>query len=70
MTADKETGPRRIAVLQKGRLAMRRGSNSKLDKPYQICQEKMRIQQIDPYRKSVPHTVTFPTMQQPEVGLP
>jgi len=43
---------------------------SRLDKPCQTYEEKRRTQEVDPHRKLVPHVVTLPMMQQPEVGLP
>jgi hypothetical protein len=49
---------------------LKRDIDSKLDKFYQIYEEKRRTQQVDPYRKLAPRTVTFLMMQQPKVGLP
>jgi len=49
---------------------LKRDINSKLDKLYQTYEEKRRIQQVDPHKKSAPRMVTFFMMQQPQVGLP
>ena len=49
---------------------LRRSIDAKLAKLYKAYEEKKRIQQVDPYKKLVPRTVTFYMMQQPKVGLP
>jgi 23S rRNA maturation-related 3'-5' exoribonuclease YhaM len=49
---------------------LKRSIDAKLAKLYKAYEEKRRTQKIDPYKKLVPHTVTFYMMQQPPVGLP
>jgi len=49
---------------------LKRDIESELDKLYQTYQEKRRTQKINPYKKLLPHTVTFYMMQQPPLGLP
>ena len=49
---------------------LKRSIDAKLDKLYQIYEEKRGSQQVNPMRKVVPHMVTFYMMQQPPVGLP
>ena len=49
---------------------LKRSIDAKLAKLYKAYEEKRRTQKIDPYKKLVPHTVTFHMIQQPKVGLP
>ncbi len=49
---------------------LKRSIDVKLDKLYQIYEEKKGSQQINPMRKVAPHMVTSFMMQQPSVGLP
>ena len=49
---------------------LKRSIEAKLDKLYQVYQEKRRTHQVDPHRKLAPRTVTFFMMQQPKVELP
>jgi len=49
---------------------LKRNIDAKLAELYQVYGEKKGTQQVDPYKKLVPHTVTFYMMQQPPVGLP
>jgi len=49
---------------------LKRSIDDKLAKLYGAYEEKRGTQQVDPYKKLVPHTVTFYMMQQPAVGLP
>lgn len=48
---------------------LKRGIEAKLDKLFKTYEEKARTRQVDPRRRSIPHTVTF-FMIQPKVGLP
>jgi len=49
---------------------LKRSIDAKLDKLYQIYEEKRGSQQVNPMRRVMPHMVTFYMMQQPPVGLP
>ena len=49
---------------------LKRNIDAKLAELYQAYGEKRGTQQVNPYKKLVPHTVTFYMMQQPAVGLP
>lgn len=49
---------------------LKRSIDAKLAKLYKAYEEKRRTQKIDPYKKLLPHTVTFYMIQQPPVGLP
>jgi len=49
---------------------LKRSIDAKLDKLYQIYEEKRGSQQVNPMRRVTPHMVTFYMMQQPPVGLP
>jgi len=49
---------------------LKRSIDAKLAKLYKAYEEKRKIHQVDPYKKSEPHTATFYMMRQPAVGLP
>jgi hypothetical protein len=49
---------------------LKREIDTKLEELYRVYEEKRRTQQVDPYKKLVPHMVTSYMMQQPKVGLP
>ncbi|PIZ27085.1 MAG: hypothetical protein COY46_01555, partial [Chloroflexi bacterium CG_4_10_14_0_8_um_filter_46_9] len=49
---------------------LKRSIDAKLDVLYRTYEEKRRIQQVDPHKKSSPRTFTFFMIQQPKVGLP
>jgi len=49
---------------------LKRSIDAKLDKLYQIYEEKRGSQQVNPMRRVMPHMVTFYMMQRPPVGLP
>ena len=49
---------------------LKRSIEAKLDKLYQVYQEKRRTHQVDLHKKLAPRTVTFFMMQQPKVELP
>jgi len=49
---------------------LKRSIDAKLDVLYRTYEEKRRIQQVDPHKKSSPRTVTSFMIQQPKVGLP
>ena len=49
---------------------LKRSIDIKLDKLYQVYEDKKKSQCVDPMRKVAPHTVTSYMIQQPKVGLP
>ena len=49
---------------------LKRSIDAKLTELYKTYEEKKGTQQINPYKKLVPHTVTSYMIQQPLVGLP
>ena len=49
---------------------LKRSIDAKLAKLYKAYEEKGRSQQVDPYKKLAPRTVSFYMIQQPAVGLP
>jgi len=49
---------------------LKRSIDAKLAQLYKAYEEKRKIHQVDPYKKSEPHTATFYMMRQPAIGLP
>ena len=49
---------------------LKRNIDAKLAKLYKAYEEKRKTQQVDPYKKLVPHMVTSYMIQQPPVWLP
>ena len=49
---------------------LKRDIDAKLAGLYKAYEEKRGTQQVDPYKKLAPRTVTFYMIQQPAVGLP
>jgi hypothetical protein len=49
---------------------LKRNIDAKLAKLYKVYEEKKRIQQVNPYKKLIPHMVRNYIIQQHAVGLP
>ena len=49
---------------------LKRSIDAKLAELYKAYEEKRGTQQVNPYKKLTPRTVTFYMVQQPAVGLP